>query len=151
MTGLKRTGKKGELGERRWIKFLHSSVPAKLLLWGNVIFSNTTTILLACIRSLKSSTEMKIHKRMFFARGDTLCNDTTELSVVEFHNILSAAFVVPALKPQESRKSLKPQEVLEQKRKDNSYVAMHASTSFMKINRVGPKTNKRTLILNAQE
>ena len=44
---------------------------------------------------------------MFFARGDTLCNDTTELSVVEFHNILSAAFVVPALKPQESRKSLK--------------------------------------------
>ena len=62
---------------------------------------------------------MKIHKRMFFARGDTLCNDTTELSVVEFHNILSAAFVVPALKPQESRKSLKPQEVLEQIRKDN--------------------------------
>ena len=100
------------------------TVPAKLLLWGNVIFSNTTTILLACIRSLKSSTEMKIHKRMFFARGDTLCNDTTELSVVEFHNILSAAFVVPALKPQESRKSLKPQEVLEQIRKDNFYVAM---------------------------
>ena len=78
------------------------TVPAKLLLWGNVIFSNTTTILLACIRSLKSSTEMKIHKRMFFARGDILCNDTPELSVVEFHNILSAAFVVPALKPQES-------------------------------------------------
>jgi hypothetical protein len=83
------------------------TVPAKLLLWGNVIFSKKTTILLACIRSLKSSTEMKIHKCMFFARGDTLCNDTTELSVVEFHNILSAAFVVPALKPQESRKSLK--------------------------------------------
>ena len=89
---------------------------------------------------------MKIHKRMFFARGDTLCNDTTELSVVEFHNILSAAFVVPALKQQESRKSLKPQEVSEQIQKENSYVAMHASTSFMKINRVGPKTNKRTLI-----
>jgi hypothetical protein len=35
---------------------------------------------------------------MFFARGDTLCNDTTELSAVEFHNILSAAFAVPALK-----------------------------------------------------
>jgi hypothetical protein len=63
------------------------TVPAKLLLWGNVIFSNSTTILLACIRSLKSSTEMKIHKRMFFARGDTLCNDTTELSVVEFYNM----------------------------------------------------------------
>ena len=80
------------------------TVSAKLLLWGNVIFSNSTTILLACICSLKSSTEMKIHKCMFFARGDTFCNDTTELSVVEFHNILSAAFVVPALIPQESRK-----------------------------------------------
>ena len=97
---------------------------AKLLLCGNVIFSNATTILLACIHSLKSSTEMKIHKLMFFARGDTLCNDTTELSVVEFHNILLAAFIVPALKPQESRKSLKPQEVLEQIQKDNFYVAM---------------------------
>ena len=37
--------------------------PSKLLLWGNVVFSNITTILLACIRSLKSETEMKIHKR----------------------------------------------------------------------------------------
>ena len=46
------------------------TVPAKLLLWGNVIFSNTTTILLACIRFLKSSTEMKIHKRMCFERGE---------------------------------------------------------------------------------
>ncbi len=41
------------------------TVPAKLFLWGNVIFSNSTTILLACIRSLKSSTEMKIHKYLF--------------------------------------------------------------------------------------
>ena len=41
-----------------------------------------------------------INVAMFFARGDILCNDTTELSVVE---LLSAAFVVPALKPQESR------------------------------------------------
>ena len=76
---------------------------------------------------------------------DTLCNDTTELSVVEFHNILSAAFVVPALKPQESRKYLKPQEVLEQIRKDNFYVAM-PPRNLWKSNRVGPKTNKRTLI-----
>ena len=35
------------------------TVPAKLLLWGNVIFSNATTALLACICSLKSSAEMK--------------------------------------------------------------------------------------------
>jgi hypothetical protein len=100
------------------------TVPAKLPLWGNVIFYNTTTILLACNCSLKSSIEMKIHKYMYFTRGDSLCNDTTELSVVEFQNILSAAFVVPALKPQESRKPLKPQEVLEQIRKENFYVAI---------------------------
>ena len=65
---------RSELGERRSIKILHSSVPAKLLLWGNPIFSNT----------IKGSTKMKIHKCMFFARGDTLCNDATELSIVEF-------------------------------------------------------------------
>jgi hypothetical protein len=41
-----------------------------------------------------------------------------------FEVALNLLFVVPALKPQESRKSLKPQEVLEQIRKDNFYVAM---------------------------
>ena len=87
---------------------------------------------------------------MLFARGDTLCNDTTELSVVEFHNILSVAFVVPALKPQESRKSLILQEVLEQIRKDNFYVALPPRLLFMEINRVEPKINKRTFI-NIQE
>jgi len=91
----------------------------KLFLWANVIFSNDTTIFLASIRSLKSSSEMKAHKRMFFAKGDTISNNTTELSVVEFNNILSAAFVVPALKPQEgsiqSRKPVKPKEVLGKK------------------------------------
>ena len=73
---------------------------------------------------------MKAHKRMFFAKGDTICNDTTELSVVEFNNILSTAFVVPALKPQEgsiqSRKPVKPKEVLEQLEKDNYYVSLPA-------------------------
>ena len=67
---------------------------------------------------------------MFFAKGDTICNDTTELSVVEFNNILSTAFVVPALKPQEgsiqSRKPVKPKEVLEQLEKDNYYVSLPA-------------------------
>ena len=46
---------------------------------------------------------------MFFALGGTFCNDTTELSVVDFNNILSAVFFVPALKPQEgSIQSMKP-------------------------------------------
>ena len=107
-----------------------NTVPGKLFLWGNVIFSNDTTILLASIRSLKSSSEMKAHKCMFFAKGDTICNDTTELSVVEFNNILSAAFFVPALKPQKgsirSRKPVKPKEVLEQLEKDNYYVSLPA-------------------------
>jgi len=74
---------------------------------------------------------MKAHKRMFSAKGDTICNHTTELSVVEFNNNLSAAFVVPALKPQESsiqsRKPVKPSnEVLEQLEKDNYYVSLPA-------------------------
>ena len=105
-------------------------VPGKLFLWGNVIFSNHTTILLPSIRSLKFSSEIKAHKRMFFAKGDSICNDTTELSVVEFINFLSAAFFVPALKPQKgsirSRKPVKPKEVLEQLEKDNYYVSLPA-------------------------
>jgi hypothetical protein len=60
--------------------------------------------------------------------------------------MLLAAFVVFALKPPKSRKSLKPQEVLEQIEKDNFYRAMPPRRSFMEIIRVGPKTNKRTLI-----
>ena len=114
----------------KWDGSKSYTVPGKLFLWGNVIFSNDTTILLAFIRSLKSSSEMEAHKRMFFAKGDTICNDTTELSVLEFNNILSAAFVVLALKPQEgsmqSRKPVKPKEVLEQLEKDNYYVSLPA-------------------------
>jgi hypothetical protein len=41
------------------------TVPGKLFLWENVIFSNDTTILLASICSLKRSSEMKAHKCMF--------------------------------------------------------------------------------------
>ena len=62
--------------------------------------------------------------------GDTICNDTTELSVIESKNILSAVFVVSALIPQEgsiqSRKPVKPNEVLEQLEKDNYYVSLPA-------------------------
>ena len=83
---------------------------------------------------------MKAHKCMFFAKGDTICNDTTELSVVEFNNILSAAFVVPALKPQESsiqsRKPVKPSnEVLEQLEKDNYFVSLPARHLWKSIGR----------------
>ena len=50
--------------------------------------------------------------------------------MVDFNNILSTAFVVPALKPQEgsiqSRKPVKTTEVLEQLEKDNYYVSLPA-------------------------
>jgi hypothetical protein len=45
------------------------TVPGKLFLWGNVIFSNDTTILLASIRSLKFSSEMKAHKSIFLQKA----------------------------------------------------------------------------------
>jgi hypothetical protein len=83
---------------------------------------------------------MKAHKHMIFAKSDTICNDTTELSVVEFNNILSAAFVVPALKPQESsiqsRKPVKPSnEALEQLEKDNYCVSLPARHLWKSIGR----------------
>ena len=65
------------------------------------------------------------------------CNDTTEVSVVEFNNILSDAFVVAALKPQEgsiqSRKPVKLKEVLEQLEKDNYHVSLPAR-QFLAVN-----------------
>ena len=59
------------------------SVPAKLLLWGNVVYSDGTETLLASIRSLRSTTVMPAHHRMFFATGDYICDEKTGLSVVE--------------------------------------------------------------------
>ncbi len=64
---------------------------------------------------------------MFFARRDTLCNDKTELSVVEFHNmhtygsICCSCFETTGIKEiSETTRS----KFLEQIRKDNFYVAM---------------------------
>ena len=75
------------------------SVPAKLLLWGNVVYSDGTETLLASIRSVGSTTVMPAHHRMFFATGDYICDEKTGLSIVEHNNILSTALVVPALAP----------------------------------------------------
>ena len=59
---------------------------------------------------------MSVTKTLDGPQREMICNDTTELSVVEFNNILSDAFVVAALKPQEgsiqSRKPMKPKEVI---------------------------------------
>ena len=95
-----------------WEKGNRSSsytVLGKFFLWGNEIFLNDTIFLLASICYLKRSSGMKPHKCLFFARGNSIYNDTTELSVADFNNILSAVFLVPALKPQEdSIQSMKP-------------------------------------------
>ena len=54
------------------------SVPGKLLLWGEVVYSDGTETLLAPIRSLKSTTVMPApHHRLFFATGDYICHEKT--------------------------------------------------------------------------
>ena len=49
---------------------LNYTVPAILVLWGNVIYSDDSTLLLASVCSLQSTKTMNLHDRMFFARCD---------------------------------------------------------------------------------
>ena len=100
------------------------SVPAKLLLWGNVVYSDGTETLLASIRSLRSTTVMPAHHRMFFATGDYICDEKTGLSVVEHNNILSTAFVVPALAPATISKCMSTQETVEAMENTDYYIAL---------------------------
>ena len=46
------------------------TVPAKLILWRNVIYSDGTESLLASVCSLRSTNNMTAHDLMFFATGD---------------------------------------------------------------------------------
>ena len=80
------------------------TAPANPLLWGNVINSDWTESLLASVCSLRNTKNMTAHDRMFFAKGDYICDENTGLSVVEHNNILSTAFVVPALPSGTKRK-----------------------------------------------
>ena len=73
------------------------TVPAELLLWGNVIYWDGTKSLLASVCLLRSTKNMTTHYRMFFAKRDFICDEHTGLPIVEHSNILSTAFLVPAL------------------------------------------------------
>ena len=46
------------------------TVPAKLILWGNVNYSDGTQTLLPYVCFLKSTKSMPAHDLMFFATGD---------------------------------------------------------------------------------
>ena len=88
------------------------TVPAKLILWRNVIYSDGTESLLASVCLLRSTKNMTAHDRMCFAKGDYNCEENTGLSVVEHNNILSTAFVVPALPPGTNRKCMSSRETV---------------------------------------
>jgi hypothetical protein len=101
------------------------SVPASLYLWGQALYSDGSTELLATVRSLQSYETMKPHDRMFFARGDELaCDTASSLSVVDFESILSTAFVVPAHAPGERQGLKNASDALTSLMKSNYYVAL---------------------------
>jgi hypothetical protein len=101
------------------------SVPAKLLLWGKVVYSDGTETLLASIRSLKSTIVMPVPPCMFFATSDYICDEKTRLSVVEHYNILSTAFVVPALiAPATISKCMSTRENVEAMENTDYYLAL---------------------------
>ena len=64
-------------------------VPAILRLWGNATYSDDTTQLLASVRSLRNTSELSNHDRMFFARGDTMKDGNFSYCVVDFASIKS--------------------------------------------------------------
>ena len=48
------------------------TVPATLDLWGQILYSDQSTDLLASVRSLRSTKSLKQHDHIFFSRGDFL-------------------------------------------------------------------------------
>ena len=51
------------------------TVPARLDLWGQMLYSDQSTDLLASVRSLRSMKSLKQHDRIFFSRGDYMNKD----------------------------------------------------------------------------
>ena len=103
------------------------SVPAKLLLWGNVgsfIQMELKHSLHRSIRSLRSTTVMPAHHCMCFATGDNICDEKTGLSVVDHNNILSTAFVVPSLAPATLSKCMSARETVEAMENTDYYIAL---------------------------
>ena len=67
---------------------------------------------------------MPAHHRMFFATGDYICDEKTGLSVVEHNNILSTAFVVPALAPATISKCMSTRGTVEVMENTDYYIAL---------------------------
>ena len=67
---------------------------------------------------------MTAHDRMFFAKGDYICDENTGLRVVEHNNILSTAFVVPALPPGTNRKCMSSRETISAMENTDYYIAL---------------------------
>ena len=76
------------------------TVPARLDLWGQILYSDQSTDLLASVRSLHSMKSLKQHDCIFFSHGDFLNRGNSScLYVVDCDSIVSTAFVVPCLPP----------------------------------------------------
>ena len=67
---------------------------------------------------------MPAHHHMFFATGDYICDEKTGLSVVEHNNILSTAFVVPALAPATINRCISTQETVEAMENTDYFIPM---------------------------
>jgi len=67
---------------------------------------------------------MPAHHRMFFVTGDYICDEKTGLSIVEHNNILSTAFVVPALAPATISKCMSKRETVEAMENTDYYIAL---------------------------
>ena len=109
------------------------TVPAILVLWGNVIYSDDSTVLLASVCSLQSTKAMSRHDRMFFASGDNLVDGPSSFCVVDFDSILSTAFVVPAIPPGHAKHHKSPAESLKVLEDTNYYVALPPRCSWKNI------------------
>ena len=113
------------------------TVPAILSLLGKVIYSDGEYEIIAAIRSLHSMTELPRHNRMFFGRGDYMSTGDSCCYVVDMESILSTAFVVPCIPPDQSArtgsKAMTPAQSLEKLESSKYYVALPPRTQWKNI------------------
>ena len=113
------------------------TVPAILSLLGKVIYSDGEYEIIAAIRSLHSMTELPRHNRMFFGRGDYMSTGDSSCYVVDMESILSTAFVVPCIPPDQSArtgsKAMTPAQSLEKLESSKYYVALPPRTQWKNI------------------
>jgi hypothetical protein len=113
------------------------SVPAILCLLGKVIYSDGKHDIIAAIRSLRSMKELPKHNRMFFGRGDYMSTGDSCCYVVDIESILSTAFVVPCIPPDQSSKigsrAMTPTHSLERLESSQYYVALPPRTQWKNI------------------